>query len=201
MIRRECAPVAEAFQPVKYSPLSALPLPSGGIELSERPNIGKVNVRGIAEDTAFTVAVEKVLDLELPLVPNTTSNNEKYTVFWLGPNEWLIHCGEDKQAGLVAALRDSLQGQHAAVTDVSDYYLVIRITGEKAREVLSKGTPFDVHESVFKQGDCAQTCFGHATVLLYCVNETSVFDLQVRWSFAEYVWAYLVDGAIEYKEG
>ena len=191
--------MSEVFQPVKSSPLSALPLPAGGVELSERSYIGKVNVRGNPEDTSFTVAVEKVLSVELPLVPNTTSGNEDYTVFWLGPNEWLIHCGEDKQTDLTAALHESLQGQHVAVTDVSDYYLVIRISGSKARELLSKGTPFDMHTSVFKQGGCVQTCFGHATILLHCVDENSIFDLQVRWSFAEYVWAYLVDGTLEYK--
>ena len=191
--------MAEAFQPVKYSPLTGLALPAGGIELSERSYIGKVNVRGNPEDAAFTAAVQKVLGMKLPLVSNKTTSSEKYTAFWLGPNEWLIHCEEDKQTDLVAALHESLQGQHVAVTDVSDYYLVIRITGAKAREVLSKGTPFDVHKSVFKQGDCAQTCFGHATILLHCVDENSVFDLQVRWSFAEYVWAYLVDGTREYK--
>ncbi|MDJ0956250.1 MAG: sarcosine oxidase subunit gamma family protein [Arenicellales bacterium] len=191
--------MADAFQPVKYSPLSELPLPAGGIELSERHDIGKVNVRGNPEDAAFTVAVEKVLGVELPLVSNTTTSTEEYTVFWLGPNEWLIHCGENKQTDLTVALQESLQGQHVAITDVSDYYLVIRITGAKAREILSKGTPFDVHTSVFKQGDCAQTCFGHATILLHCVDENSVYDLQVRWSFAEYIWTYLVDGALEYK--
>ena len=191
--------MAEALQPVKYTPLSTLPLPAGGVELSERPYIGKVNVRGNPDDTAFTVAVTNVLGVELPLVSNTTTRNEQYTIFWLGPNEWLIHCSEDKQADLVATLRQSLQGQHVAITDLSDYYLVIRINGAKAREVLGKGTPFDVHKSVFKQGDCAQTCFGHATILLHCVDENSVFDLQVRWSFAEYVWTYLVDGTFEYK--
>ena len=190
--------MAEAFQPVKYSPLSSLPLPVGGIELNERPYVGKVNVRGNPEDTAFTTAVKKMLGVELPLKPNTTTSNEEYTAFWLGPNEWLIHCKPDTQTDLVAALVQSLKGQHVAVTDVSDYYLVIGITGSRAREVLSKGTPFDVHNSVFKPGACAQTCFGHASILLHCVDENSV-DLQVRWSFAEYVWAYLVEGAIEYK--
>ena len=187
----------EAFQPVKHSPLSSLPLPAGGIELSERPYIGKVNVRGNPDDTAFTIAVEKVLGGPLPLVPNTTTSNEEYTVFWLGPNEWLIHCEPDMQTDLVTALRQSLKGQHIAINDVSDYYLVIRITGAKALEVLSKGTPFDVHSSVFKPGACAQTCFGHASILLHYVDENFV-DLQVRWSFAEYVWTYLVDGAVEY---
>lgn len=191
--------MANAFEPVRYSPLSALPLPAGGIEMVERAYIGKVNLRGSPDDADFTAKVRDTLGIELPLVSNTTTSNDKYTVFWLGPNEWLIHCPQDSQTDLAATLGQSLQGQHVAVTDVSDYYLVIRISGTRAREVLSKGTPFDVHPSVFGPGACAQTCFGHATILLHCVEEPPVFDVQVRWSFGEYVWAYLVDGSKEYK--
>ena len=191
--------MAETFNPVKYSPLPTLPLPSGGIELNERAYIGKVNIRGNSDEVAFITAAQNILGIELPLAPNTTTKNEKHTIFWLGPSEWLIHCAPDAQTELVRALRKALQGQHIAITDVSDYYLVLRIRGAKAREVLSKGTPFDVHPSVFGPGACAQTCFGHASVLLHCVDENPIFDLQVRWSFAEYVWLYLVDGTKEYK--
>ena len=143
--------------------------------------------------------MEQCLGIALPLRPNTVSTGDAYTAFWLGPDEWLIHCAEDAQAGTVASLRDALRQKHAAVTDVSDYYMVIRMSGDRAREVLSKGTPFDVHPAVFRAGACAQTCYGHASILLHCVDDAPIFDIQVRWSFAEYLWAYFVDGSREYS--
>ena len=191
--------MADSFQPVKYSPLSELPSPSAGIELSERSFIGKVNLRGDAEDAEFTASVENALGIALPLVPNTVHTSNEYIVFWLGPNEWLIHCAEDKQAETEQNLRRSLEGRHVAITDVSDYYVVIRLTGDKARDVLTKGTPFDVHPTVFNPGACAQTFYGHATILLHCVDSGPTFDIQVRWSFAEYLWSYFTDGAKEYE--
>lgn len=190
-------PESRTFQPTKTSPLDGLPGPRGGITLVERRFVGKVNLRGDASDPAFTEAVKDVLGCAPPTEPNTTATTADHTVFWLGPDEWQIHCPEDGQYALIARLRDALDGRHAAVVDVSDYYVVMRLSGGKALEVLSKGTSLDLHPRAFAVGRCAQTVFGHATVLLHKV-EDQVVDLQVRWSFAGYVWAYIVDGAREY---
>ena len=190
--------MAEAFEPKKYSPLSGLPPPVGGIAISERTYIAKVNVRGNSANPQFMAGVTQALNIEPPVAANTTRTDERHTVFWLGPNEWLIHGPEDTQAEMVEALRRKTASEHVAIIDVSDYYVVIRLTGDKAREVLSKGTPFDVHPAAFGPGDCAQTCFGHASILLHCVDLSPVFDIQVRWSFAEYLWMYLVEAAREY---
>lgn len=185
------------FQPVKYSPLSALERPASGIELTERLYVGKLNLRGDSRDDGFLGAVEQCLGTALPLEANTVNAGERCTVFWLGPDEWLVHTEQDGQQTAAAALRSSLAGRHTAVTDVTDYYLVIRMRGERARAVLAKGTPFDVHPRVFLPGRCAQTRYGHASILLHCVDEAPTYDIQVRWSFAEYLWDYLVDGSRE----
>ena len=192
--------MAEAFEPTRYSPLSGLPSPAGGVEMAECPFVGKVNLRGNPDDQAFRAAAEGQLGLELPVAPNTWCSNENYAIYWLGPDEWLIYCADQSQYPTVDELRRALGQSHCAVTNVSDYYLVIRLTGDKARELLAKGTPLDLHPAVFTAGMCAQTCFGHATVLICCRDDASTFDIQVRWSFAEYLWNYLVDGTREYSQ-
>lgn len=188
------------FSPIAASPLSSLPGPAGGIELEERAFLGKVNLRGDVDDEAFASAVRGVLGCPPPTEPNTTASSGAHTVFWLGPDEWLVHCADDARPALLDGLRTALAGVHNAVVDVSDYYVVMRLSGPKCLEVLSKGTPLDLHPRVFTTGHCAQSRFGHATVLLHKVSDDSV-DLQVRWSFAEYVWSYIVDGAREYQAG
>jgi sarcosine oxidase subunit gamma len=120
------------------------------------------------------------------------------TVFWLGPDEWLIHCADDARPGLQERLQSALAGQPSALVDVSDYYVVMRLSGSRVFEVLAKGTPLDLHPRSFAEGCCAQTRFGHASVLLHKLSEDTV-DLQVRWSFAEYVWLFIVDGTREYR--
>jgi sarcosine oxidase subunit gamma len=192
--------VAEVFEPTRYSPLSGLRTPAGGVEMAERPYVGKVNLRGDPEDRKFRAAAEQQLGLELPVAPNTWTSNEDFTVYWLGPDEWAIYCRDGQQSATIDNLRRALDGSHAALTDVSDYYLVIRLTGDKARELLSKGTPLDVHPTVLGPGMCAQTCFGHATILLSCLDDAPTFDIQIRWSFAEYLWNFLVGGTVEYEQ-
>lgn len=187
-----------SFEPKKSSPLAGLPPPGGGISLEERPFVGKVVLRGDCGDDAFIDAVKGVAGCAVPVKPNTVADGDDLKIFWLGPNEWQVHCPEDAQQGLIARLRDALAGQHAAVVDVSDYYVVMRLSGRMTIEVLAKGTPLDLHARAFPAGRCAQTHFGHATVLLHKV-EDRVVDLQARWSFAEYVWSFIVDGTREYR--
>lgn len=186
------------FSPVKASPLAGLPGPAGGITLQERPYLGKVNLRGDAGNEAFVHAVNRALDCGPPTEPNTVADGGRYTVFWLGPDEWQIHCAENARQKLIDELQAVLEGQHSAVVDVSDYYVVMRLSGARTLEVLGKGTPLDLHPRAFATGACAQTRFGHATVLLHKVTDDTV-DLQVRWSFAEYVWTHIVDGTREYR--
>ncbi len=180
---------------VKTSPLQGMASPETGVTLSEAPFVGKVNLRGNAGDNAFAEAVAKVLGGSLPLEPNTVASHGDYTVFWLGPDEWLIHTPENGEGALIEALNNALAGQHAAVTDVSDYYVVIQMRGEKAADVLSRACPLDLHERVFKAGDCAQTVFAHASVLLHKLDGQS-YDVQVRWTYAQYLWTYFSEAAV-----
>jgi len=179
---------------MKTSPLQGMASPAHGITLSETPFVGKVNVRGNADDPVFTAAVATVLGGQLPLEPNTVASHGAYTTFWLGPNEWLIHTPEDGEESLIGALHVALGDNHAAVTDVSDYYVVIQMRGDKAGDVLARACPLDLHPRGFPAGGCAQTVFAHATVLLHKIDEQS-FDVQVRWTYAQYLWNYFTEAA------
>jgi len=57
-----------------------------------------------------------------------------------------------------------------------------------------RGTPLDVHESVFSAGHCAQTIYAHASILLHCTSDTSdapAYRVQGRWTYAPYLWDYM----------
>lgn len=181
--------------PVPVSPLAGAPQPEGGITLTEVPFSGKVNLRGDMANPAFAEAAQKAIGVALPSDPNTTASGSGKTVYWLGPDEWLIHTPQGGETKLVDDLRAALSGVHAAVTDVSDYYVVFDLGGPQAREALMRGTPLDVHKSLFKAGDCAQTVFVKASILLHCTSDEPVYRIQVRWTYAQYLWNYLVTTA------
>ena len=171
--------------PVVNTPLSGASFDTDGLSVSELGFNNKINLRGQFDNAP--ASVDKLLGVSSAISANTYVANGSSVLFWLGPNERLFYT--DKNADEFAGQLRS-NGAAAAV-DVSDYYTVLQITGDKARAALASGTPFDVHPNVFADGQCAQIRFGNASVLLSVHDDQSVYRLQVRWSFAQYVYDYL----------
>ena len=59
---------------------------------------------------------------------------------------------------------------NAGLTEVSDHFQVLYLSGEKVRWILSKGCPVDLDETKFLQGFCAQTLLGSTNIILFCVT-------------------------------
>ncbi len=155
---------------------------------------GKLNIRGDASDSNFVDGIKRALGVELPVVANTLSEKESVRVYWLGPDEWLVHCDMDETSDLEARLATELSDLHHGVTEISDYYTVLRIRGPNTESILRKGCPLDLHHSQFRSGDIAQTRFGNASILLHKLGDGESWDIQVRWTYAEYLWDYLISG-------
>ncbi|MBE8157836.1 MAG: sarcosine oxidase subunit gamma [Betaproteobacteria bacterium] len=169
---------------------------TGGGPLGMSEITGEIlfNLRGLPKDEKFTAAAAEFLGGALPVRPNTTTAAAGRTIFWLGPDEWLVRAPETAHAETAAALektRRAAKDGNAAVAEVSDYYTVIRISGGGARAALAAGCPLDLHPQQFTVGQCAQSRFGRAAILLFLRGGAPVFDIQVRRSFADYLWEYL----------
>ncbi len=167
---------------------------AGENSLSELPWCGKINLRGNPQNTGFLRKSEKALVVKLPLHPNTCIDYLDRTTYWLGPDEWCIHCPIGEVGNAISQAGQALGRIHHSLVDVSDYYTVLRLEGPDAEALLAKACPLDLHPRKFCEGTCAQTRFGHASILLHRTGRVSGFNIQVRWSFAEYVWDYLASG-------
>ena len=131
----------------------------------------------------------------------TVATKGDIRVFWIAFDEWLIWTPDTKRQATIDALESSLKDIHNAIVDVSDYYTVIRVSGTNARDLLSKGVLVDLHEREFPVGKATGTMFHHATIFITRVDDKAgapVFDVMIRWSFATYLWDYLMDGAREF---
>lgn len=166
--------------------------------VSERGFLGKLTVRGRVENSTFSAAVESVVGGKLPTVPNTSTFAGTSIITWVGPDEWLIFTADGAEGKMQSALREALAGVHSAVVDVSDYYTVIRVSGARARDVLAKGCPLDLHPSVFQTGNCAGSLYNKATIRLLQMDDAPTYDIMVRWSYADYLWKHLVKAAEEW---
>jgi len=179
--------------------VDGLPVIEGtGVALREAPRAGAVILRGEADDDAFVRAVRGALELDLPLAANTSSQTASLSALWLGPDEWLLLCGDGGNGGAAAVietLRVALSGQHAAIVDVSEARRVLRLSGPLARDVLARGCAVDLHPREFALGGVVQTRLARAEVILHR-RAGGDFDIHVARSFADYLWRWLAD-AIE----
>lgn len=105
-------------------------------------------------------------------------------VRWAGPDQYFVH-GEVSLPGL------------ASVSDQSHGRVVIRIGGPKARGVLAKGTPVDLHPDLFPVGKSALTQMAHVGVHLTRVS-AEAYDLSVFRGFSESFWEWLTEQSEEF---
>ena len=174
---------------------TALKSANGQASLKERPYDGKLILRGKYE--SINAPVQGVLDARLPQAAGGTSQGPHANLQWLSPDEWLI-VTEPNLVGTVAEkLSAALSGTHSQITDVTDFYTTIELTGARAREMLMKIATIDFHPLAFKPGMCVTTNFGR-TVAWARQPREDAFDLIVRISMADYLWCLLAAAGREW---
>ena len=156
--------------------------------------LGHLILRGSPETLAGAVA--DCLGLALPIAPLTSSVNDAAGVRWVGPDEWLVTLALTALAQFEFDLRMACGGQIALV-DVSGGQTLLLIQGECATQVMMKSTSYDVGLRNLPPGKVVSTTFAQAEVMVRRVNENA-FELILRRSFSDYLWAWLRDAASEF---
>lgn len=160
-------------------------------EISER---GMVDLRGLASDKKFMKSVKEVLGVELPKQPRTSSAWGDVKVLWLSPDQWLVTCPRSRAQELADELSAALSGVHSLVVNVSDMRAIIRLEGERVREVVMKGSTLDLTDGTYTPGTVRRLRFAEIAALLSIVEDT-VIDLYVFRSYADYTWDFLLKAA------
>jgi len=167
---------------------------SNPVTLSEQP-AGHLVLRG--NPAEFSGAVLETLQLETPTLPLTSSTSETGAcIRWISPDEWLITVPETITFEVESALRTAI-ASHVAIVNVSGGQTILHLQGETAEMVLRKSTPYDVHVSNFPVGKVVTTAFAQTQVLMRRLD-ADAFELVIRRSFADYLWAWLRDAATEF---
>ena len=167
------------------------------LSVTEKPFLERVNVKGDVASTAFQAAILAHTGAALPQTPNTVSESDDYSIFWLAPGEWLIQSRSPRHATLEKALQQALIGQFAAAVDTGSGSTSLMLAGSKAAAVLQKGCPLDLHARVFVVGQCAQSHYFHSGILLRPLPQGS-YEVVIRRSFSDYFGRILHDAAQEY---
>jgi heterotetrameric sarcosine oxidase gamma subunit len=149
----------------------ALPLTAGDATLAALPPAPRAAVAPFAgRREAVSHALRAWTGAGLP-----EPGRMEGAIAWSGIGQWLV---TGREPGEVA---ERLHGL-AAVTDQSDAWAGLRLTGGAAAEVLARLAPLDLHPSAFAPGAAARTLLRHVPLLM-SRGETG-FDLLVPRSYA-----------------
>ncbi len=137
--------------------------------------------------------VADVLGFPLPLSPNTSTGQggRGPGALWIAPGEWMLIADGGKVDELAARVSESLGGDLASATDMSESRAGFLISGPKATDLLSEGCGLDLHPDTFAPGSCTSTRFAGISALLYRTHEAESYRLYVDRSCAEYIWNWL----------
>ncbi|MBY6139230.1 sarcosine oxidase subunit gamma [Leisingera daeponensis] len=143
-----------------------LPATIGGMSLTEEhpgamwaiaPFNGQLKVLGKALEAAHGMAFP---------APNRATGKAGSRAVWFGRDMALL-MGPAPDAGLA---------KHAALTDQSDAWAVVRLEGQGAEDVLARLVPVDLRPQVFKRGHTARTELKH---MMASVTRTGPQSFQI----------------------
>lgn len=156
-----------------------------GITASRRDELTIASVAAArGKFSLLNAAVQGAYGVALPETPQRVALGEGIQAVWAGPEQWLLVADRGTNRDLSAELAPKLRGL-AAVTDQSDARAVVRVSGPRARDVLAKGLPIDLHPRAFPADGAAITHASHIGVILWQVDETPTYDLAMFRSFAD----------------
>ncbi|RMF34136.1 MAG: sarcosine oxidase subunit gamma [Alphaproteobacteria bacterium] len=120
-------------------------------------------------------AVGSALGLDLP-ADGSSATGPAGRLVWAGRRAWLLFA-EVAPEGLA----ERLSGL-AAVTDLSDGYAGLSLSGENARAVLARLCPLDLAGESFADGAAARSLIGHIGVHL--IRNGEAFEILALRSYA-----------------
>jgi sarcosine oxidase subunit gamma len=136
------------------------------------------------KSVALAQRVRERFQLDLPNGPLRAAAGD-IAFLGTGPDAWLV-TNERGGNDFVVSLREAT-ADLASVSDQSDGYAVLRLSGPKVRDALCKLVPVDVHRRVFEVGDVAATVAAHIGVTLWRLEDeadgSAVFEISLFRSF------------------
>ncbi len=162
-------------------PLGYAPVCHGEVTLAERPLPRVTSVAPFSGQDKAVAKALKTLGLTFPAPGATVVSKGQGTMIWTGRN----------QAFLLDADAAPLQGL-AALTDQTDGWCGLTLSGAGAADVLARLVPVDLRMSVLPVGAAIRTGLNHMNMVLWRTAADS-FTILVFRSMARTAWHELVE--------
>ena len=167
------------------------------VALREIPFATMIGIRALPGSAAHE-AVAAVLPDGLPAsVGKVTGDPDGIAVLWISPDEFLAVSVMERPE-LLTALDNALGEERGHVVDLTSNRTIVELAGPAAHDTLRKGTPTDLHPSVFTVNRAITTTVARTPVLLWKTDDTT-WRLLPRASFAEHIAFFLMDAMHEFS--
>jgi heterotetrameric sarcosine oxidase gamma subunit len=133
-----------------------------------------------------------VLGGALPDSPVRTATAGNHLMFRIAPDQYWV--SGRSEPTLEARLRAAIPADAGCVTSLDGARTHLFVEGPRARELLGRLVPIDLHPTAFPVGGFAQTGIHHVAGLLLRANEDRYEFFALR-TFAAFTWEVLVDAA------
>lgn len=120
-------------------------------------------------------------------------------ILWNGPEQWLALAERCNDRDLERELKSRVVGL-ASVVDQSDARAVVRVAGPRAREVLAKGVPIDLHPRAFQPREIAITHANHIGITLWQLDTYPTYEIALFRSLAHSFADWLEAAALEFAQ-
>jgi heterotetrameric sarcosine oxidase gamma subunit len=167
-----------------------------GVLIEERTDLALATVmarRG--KEQSLKRVIAKAYRLNLPDGPRVAAK-DGVSFAGIGVGQWFAAAGPS-ETDFVRSLRARVAGL-ASVADQSDGRVVLRLRGDRVRDVLAKGVPVDLHPRRFRTGDVASTLVAHIGVQIEQLDDQPTFQLMAFRSLAGSLWSWLTKSAAEF---
>ena len=168
-----------------------------GVVIAERSRLGLATVAARkGQAGALTDAVAGAYGVALP-DGSRVAHGKAVSFVGYGPGQWLAVSESLANEALARDLGQRLKGL-ASVSDQSGGRTVLRLSGPRAREVLAKGLPIDLHPRAFGPGSAATSTISLMGVQLWQVDDAPSYDIAVFRSLSASFWRWLTASAAEF---
>jgi sarcosine oxidase subunit gamma len=137
----------------------------------------------------------KIDGLSLPQENPLVSANENLRILWIGPETWICISTKSNLKDLISL---AFNDNDFAITDLSHSRAAVEIKGAHTLDVIKKGSPLNVNENVFKEGNCANTTYNGINILIdFISNNPKTIRLYALRSFGGSFYHSITDAALE----
>jgi len=163
------------------------------LKISEQKNILIIQIVQY-KNSSTKINNIKIDNLNLENKILNVSSNSETRILWNGPNNWLLVTNKTE---LLKEVLEKFDETNFAITNLSHSRAIIEIEGEKVKEVLKKGCPFNFND--LKKNECLNSTYNGLSVTIDMLNDEPdkirIFTLR---SFGESLYHSITDACLEF---